>query len=163
MKAIIDRCGVITGPCQMGKIDQGIFALWVAKHYFKGELNYIGYGGTGKQVRDVLHIHDLYRLLKIQLENIEKFSGHVYNVGGGREISLSLLELTNLCEKYTGNKIKIESVLENRKQDVPIYISNITKIQKESGWKPKISVEQIVKDIVEWIKENEKDLKDVLS
>jgi CDP-paratose 2-epimerase len=58
LKAIVNRCGVITGPWQMGKVDQGVFALWMARHYFRGERSYIGYGGTGKQVRDFLHIDD---------------------------------------------------------------------------------------------------------
>lgn len=163
MRAVIDRCGVIAGPWQMGKVDQGLIVLWAAKHYFKGELNYIGYGGEGKQVRDIIHIQDLYRLLKLQLENIEQFSGKTYNVGGGREFSVSLLELTKLCEKYTGNKIKIGSVKEDRTQDVPIYLTDTTKIKRECGWKPKITIDEIVKDVVEWIRKNEKSLKPILS
>ena len=58
VRAIVNRCGVLTGPWQMGKVDQGVFTLWVAMHVFKGELKYKGYGGAGKQVRDLLHIDD---------------------------------------------------------------------------------------------------------
>ena len=56
---VIDRCGVIAGPWQMGKVDQGVFTYWVLAHYFRRELRYIGYGGLGKQVRDLLHVEDL--------------------------------------------------------------------------------------------------------
>ena len=56
IRGIINRCGVITGPWQMGKVDQGVFVLWVARHIFGGKLSYIGYEGKGKQVRDFIHI-----------------------------------------------------------------------------------------------------------
>src|SRR5690606_41616213 len=61
IKAIINRCGNIVGPWQMGKVDQGFVSLWVAKHVYGGKLNYIG-RHRGKQVRDLLHIDDLYEL-----------------------------------------------------------------------------------------------------
>src|SRR5579863_778718 len=53
-RVVINRCGLITGPHQMGKADQGVLALWVAAHYFGKSLTYIGFGGAGKQVRDFL-------------------------------------------------------------------------------------------------------------
>ena len=60
INSIINRCGVISGPYQMGKIDQGVIVLWMAKHFYKGDLNYVGYGGNGFQSRDVLHVFDLF-------------------------------------------------------------------------------------------------------
>ncbi len=69
LKTVVNRCGVITGPWQMGKVDQGVFALWMARHYFGGELSYFGYGGTGKQVRDFLHITDLFELADTQIRD----------------------------------------------------------------------------------------------
>ena len=59
LKAAIIRYGVIAGPRQMGKTDQGVVTLWMAKHFWNQSLKYIGYGGLGKQVRDILHINDL--------------------------------------------------------------------------------------------------------
>ena len=97
MRALIDRCGVIAGPWQMGKVDQGVITLWVARHYFGRPLRYTGFGGQGKQVRDILHVHDLFDLLLLQLEAPERWDGRVYNVGGGNEVSVSLRELTELC------------------------------------------------------------------
>jgi CDP-paratose 2-epimerase len=162
LKAIINRCGVITGPWQMGKIDQGVIVLWMAKHFWKKELSYIGYGGTGKQVRDVLHIDDLFRLIDIQMNNFELYSSETFNAGGGLDVSVSLRELTALCEEITGNKIPIHSIKENRTADVPVYITDNTKITNLSGWKPENSPHQLLNDIFEWIKNNENKLKPLL-
>ena len=68
MRALINRCGVLAGPWQMGKVDQGVITLWVARHYFGGRCRYTGFGGQGKQVRDILHVQDLFDLLLLQLE-----------------------------------------------------------------------------------------------
>ncbi len=162
MQSAITRFGVIAGPRQMGKTDQGVAALWVAKHYWKQPLKYIGYGGLGKQVRDILHIDDLVELIDIQIHQIEKFNGKVFNAGGRIENSASLLEMTKLCEKITGNKINIQAENKNRPADLRIFITDNSKIEKEIGWKPKKSVENIFSDIYFWIKENEEQLKVIL-
>ena len=162
LKAVITRFGVIAGPRQMGKTDQGVVTLWMAKHFWKQSLKYIGYGGKGKQVRDILHVDDLVELIDLQIHHIEKFTGKIYNVGGGLKNSVSLLEMTKICEKITGNTILIESVAETRTADLRIYITNNSKIEKEIGWKPKKSVETIFEDIYNWIKSNEKELESIL-
>jgi CDP-paratose 2-epimerase len=162
LKAIVNRCGVIAGPWQMGKVDQGVIALWVARHFWKQNLQYIGFNGSGKQVRDVLHIDDLYALIKMQITHFELFQGGTFNVGGGNEISTSLLELTKICEQVTGNKIDIIPVLENRTADLPIYITDNSRIYEISGWKPNKSVNDLVQDIFAWLKENEVMLKPLL-
>ncbi|MBN2546813.1 MAG: NAD-dependent epimerase/dehydratase family protein [Spirochaetes bacterium] len=155
---IINRCGVIAGPWQMGKVDQGVIVLWVLRHYFKKELSYIGFGGKGKQVRDFLHIDDLYDLIKMQINNFQNFNGKTFNVSGGNNNSVSLLELTSMCEKITKNKIKINSVLENRKGDIKWVILDSSKINKLCNWYPKRNLKKTINDIYNWIKENEKDL-----
>jgi CDP-paratose 2-epimerase len=147
----------------MGKVDQGVFILWLARHYFKGKLSYIGYGGTGKQTRDVLHIADLVELIDYQIHHSDQFSGKTMNVGGGVEMSFSLQELTNLCVEITGNRIPIESVVENRSADLRIYIGDNTFIHDICGWKPVRSVRQLLEDSFYWIRENEKILKNILS
>ena len=162
LKAAITRFGVIAGPRQMGKTDQGVVTLWMAKHYWKQSLKYIGYGGTGKQVRDLLHVDDVVKLIDLQIHQIEKFEGKIYNVGGGIENSASLLEMTTICEKITGNKIQIDSEVETRAADLRIYITDNSLIEKEIGWKPTKSVEQIFTDIYHWIKENETQLESIL-
>jgi len=162
LKAAITRFGVIAGPRQMGKTDQGVVTLWMAKHFWNQSLKYIGYGGTGKQVRDLLHVDDVVRLIDLQIHQIEKFEGKIYNVGGGIENSASLLEMTSICEKITGNKIQIGSEVETRTADLRIYITDNSLIEKEIGWKPTKTVEQIFTDIFHWIKENETQLESIL-
>lgn len=146
----------------MGKTDQGVVTLWMAKHFWKQSLKYIGYGGTGKQVRDILHVDDLVDLIDLQIHQIEKFKGKIYNVGGGLENSVSLQEMTRICEKITGNTIKIDGVAVTRTADLRIYITDNTKIETEIGWKPKKSVEMVFQDIYDWIVKNESTLKFIL-
>ena len=109
VRGVINRCGVIAGPWQFGKADQGVFMLWMLAHYFKNPLKYIGFGGKGKQVRDLLHVDDLFDLLDLQIASMDNITGEIYNIGGGAAISLSLRETTKLCENITGNKIEIKS------------------------------------------------------
>ena len=105
LRTVIDRCGVIAGPWQMGKVDQGVFTHWVLSHYFGRELSYIGYGGRGKQVRDLLHVADLVDLVEDQLLRPDHWDGVTANVGGGPEVSLSLLETTeHLRASSPGNE-----------------------------------------------------------
>jgi CDP-paratose 2-epimerase len=161
-RAIVNRCGVITGPWQMGKVDQGVFVLWVAKHYFNQKLSYIGYGGKGKQVRDFIHIDDLYEAIKLQLLNFDEYTDRPYNVGGGLENSVSLAQLTALCEKVTGNRIEISSVTEDRPADLRFFITDSSLFLEKSGLSWSKNAEQTVQDIYNWIKENESDLKPIL-
>lgn len=161
--AVINRCGVLSGPYQMGKIDQGVIVLWMAKHYWKGRLGYIGYGGLGQQARDVLHVRDLFRLLQWQIANLRIQKGQIFNVGGGLNNSISLAELTELCTKITENKIEISSSLENRSGDLPIYITDNSKITQFSGWEPEINVTQLLLEIKDWFIADEKVLKSILA
>jgi CDP-paratose 2-epimerase len=163
VQAIINRCGVITGPWQMGKVDQGVFVLWLAAHYFGKPLSYIGYGGTGKQVRDLLHIDDLLSLIDYQLKHFSELDGDVLNVGGGVENSLSLLETTKLCESITGKSIAIESEKTDRQGDIPLFITDSSTIISKTGWKPIKTPEQTLQDIYNWIIEYETILKPILS
>jgi CDP-paratose 2-epimerase len=152
---VINRCGVITGPWQMGKVDQGVFALWMGKHYFKRPLKYIGYGGTGKQVRDFVAIDDLADLVEMQLDEFETLPHRLYNVGGGVASSLSLAETTALCEEITGNRVEIERVAENRPLDVKIYVTDNARVQRDTGWAPAKTPRETMSDIFAWIRENE--------
>lgn len=149
--AVIDRCGVIAGPWQMGKVDQGVFTHWMLAHHFRQPLKYIGFGGRGKQVRDLLHVEDLVDLVESQLLDPQEWDGRTVNVGGGRECSLSLLETTEICRELTGNEVPIEPVEETRAGDVPIYLSDCARLFSLSDWRPKRSAEQVLADIHEWI------------
>lgn len=162
LRTVINRCGVLTGPWQMGKVDQGVVVLWMAKHFWKQKLSYIGYGGEGKQVRDILHISDLYRLIDFQLHQMDKVNGEVFNVGGGNKVSLSLKEMTSLCQDLTGNKITIDKVIPNREADIRIYLTDNTRVHSHTGWQPQIGAEKIFEDIYIWMKENHIQLEGIL-
>ena len=84
-KYIINRFGVISGPWQFGKQDQGFVSLWTIRHFLRKNLNYIGYGGTGKQIRDVLHIDDVCKLIYLQILQLNKINNHTFAVGGGKK------------------------------------------------------------------------------
>jgi len=114
---------VLTGPWQMGKVDQGIIVHWVMSHFFGRPLRYIGYGGSGKQVRDILHVDDLLALVERQLKVLPSAHGEIYNVGGGRSCSVSLRELTELCRRATGRQSRSKPVAEVRAADIPVYLS----------------------------------------
>jgi len=163
IRGVINRCGVLTGSWQMGKVDQGVIVLWVAKHMYQQSLTYIGYGGIGKQVRDILDVRDLYRLLEIEINDMDSYNGEIFNVGGGIERTISLIELTKLCQKYTGNTIPIGSVKEDRTGDIRIYITDNSRISERSGWKPEITIDTIIREISIWIKDNSEQLRPILA
>ncbi len=122
----------------------------------------MGYGANGKQVRDVLHIQDLSELICIQMQDIKKFNGQIYNVGGGTHVSLSLLETTKICRALTGHVVPIKKIKKDRAADIPIYISDHTRITQQTGWNPRIKAETILSDIYQWLKSNKHLIQKVL-
>jgi CDP-paratose 2-epimerase len=162
LRAVVDRCGVIAGPWQMGKVDQGVFAHWLLSHRFGRPLTYIGYGGSGKQVRDLLHVEDLAALVEEQLLDPEHWDGEVLNVGGGRERSLSLLETTELCRELTGAEVPIDSTPEDRPGDVPIYVSDCARLFERTAWRPSRTARETLADLAGWIDGHAEELRDSL-
>jgi CDP-paratose 2-epimerase len=155
LRTTIDRCGVIAGPWQMGKVDQGVYTHWVLSHYLRRDLSYIGYGGRGKQVRDVLHVDDLVELVAEQLGRPDHWSGATVNVGGGPERSLSLREATEICAELTGNAIEVGSVVDPRPGDVPLYVSDCARLSSRTEWTPTRDPRRTLEDIFNWIHDNE--------
>jgi len=162
LRAIINRCSIIAGPWQMGKIDQGVMVFWLASHIFRRPLKYIGWKGQGKQVRDFLHIDDLFSLIDIQVNDFNKYCEDTYTVGGGLDFSFSLLELSDICQKVTGKKVEITSDLTQRQGDVCWYVSDSKKIRALSGWEPKKNLETSAGEIADWINDNSLSLKNIL-
>lgn len=159
---IINRCGVIAGPGQFGKVDQGVLMHWLLSHYWKRKLSYFGFGGRGQQVRDMLHIEDLLDLIDMQIHDFATYEGKTLNVGGGLSSSVSLAQLTELCQDVTGNHIDIGSVPANRTADIPLYITNNSSIQNLNQWTPQRTPAQIVMDAYQWLRSNEQLLKRIL-
>jgi len=163
LKGVINRFGVIAGPWQMGKVDQGIVGFWLAQHMYDGKLKYIGYKGEGKQVRDALHIKDACALILQQVLDIDKVNHQIFNLGGGRKNAFSLMELTESIQKITKKSMTIESEAEDRKGDIRIYIADNSKANEVMGWQPKHSLEDILIDTKEWIDTHFDLLKNVLA
>ena len=155
LTSVVNRCGVIAGPWQMGKIDQGIFAYWMLAHHFRRPLTYVGFGGAGKQVRDLLHIDDLVSLLDDQLSRPDHWHGITVNVGGGRDCSLSLIETTQLCAEITGNQVPITSLAPSRPGDVPVYVSDCRSLSLHTTWRNARRPVEILADIHAWIRDHE--------
>jgi CDP-paratose 2-epimerase len=93
---------------------------------------------------------------------MDKINGETFNIGGGLQTSVSLKELTKLCEEISGNKIKIDQVAETRAADLRIYYSDNSKAKRMMDWQPTISVKDIVADTFEWIKQNQTSLESIL-
>ena len=159
MPAIIDRCGVVAGPWQLGKVDQGVFTYWLANHYFGRPLKYIGFGGKGKQVRDLLHVEDLCRLILVQAQRIGEFRGQVFHAGGGTTANCSLLETTALCREITGREVPVGVDGADRPADVIWYVTDNADTEKTFGWKPQRDAREILADIHGWLRTHEADFR----
>jgi CDP-paratose 2-epimerase len=106
--------------------------------------------GTGKQVRDVLHADDMRRIYTAALLNIDKVKGQAFNIGGGIENSLSLLELFKLLEKIVKVELRYTK-FPVRESDQRVFISDIEKSKNNLNWQPQISAQEGVKRMVEWV------------
>ena len=159
IKFIINRCGVISGPLQFGKQDQGFISHWIMHHLYKKDLQYIGYGGYGHQVRDVLHIDDLTKLITLQIKKIEKINNQIFCVGGSSKSFTSLKKLTSICEKLTKNKIKISMKNKTSIYDIPYFITDNKKITQTYSWAPNKNILDVVRDTYNWMLSNKDFLK----
>jgi CDP-paratose 2-epimerase len=156
------RFGVISGPGQMGKVDQGVFALWMARHLWAETLTYKGWGGTGKQVRDALHIEDARDLVWRVMERWTSARGRTFNAGGGNAVSASLLETTAACERLTGRTLKIASAPETHPSDVRIYVTDHRAVSAALDWSPSRGIERILADMQQWMLADERRLRPIL-
>lgn len=143
----VNRCGVMAGAGQFGKADQGIFSYWIRSYREGKPLKYIGFGGTGAQVRDLFHPQDLAVLLLRQLAQPERWRERpVVNVGGGTENAMSLRHLTAWCEQRFGPRT-IESDATPRPYDLPWIVIDARVAGEIWQWKPEVSFEAILEEI----------------
>ncbi len=157
LRTVVFRQSCIYGYRQFGIEDQG----WVAWFTIAAALGkQITIYGDGKQVRDVLFIDDLLDAYEAAIKNIEKIKGQAFNIGGGPENTMSLLELVVFLEKFFRKKIELK-FSDWRPGDQPVFICNINKAKKFLKWQPKINPEKGVKLLYEWVKDNLKLFKDI--
>jgi len=150
---VINRCGVIAGEGQFGVIHQGWLTFWAISCFFERPITYLGY--KGKQVRDILFVRDLCSLIRIQLEGLRELSGRVWNVGGGRKNSLSLVEATELMERLANKKLATSRQEQTRKGDMIIYLTDNSEVTRDLAWSPTVSVEEGAESIARWVRDNQ--------
>ena len=144
----IDRCGVLAGAGQFGKADQGIFSYWIHSWAKKRPLRYIGFGGSGLQVRDCLHPADLVPLLLQQLRGPSDDRPRVVNVSGGRGSAMSLRQLSRWCRERLGEHA-VEADAGERAFDVPWLVLDSSLARGKWGWAPVRSTGEILEEILE--------------
>ena len=141
----INRCGVMAGAGQFGRADQGIFSYWIHAYHGRQHLAYIGFEGSGYQVRDCFHPRDLVMLLKKQFYTADMLP-RIVNLGGGRDNSMSLAELSSWCKERFGAQTVARDT-RGRRFDIPWMIMDSSLANKVWEWKPVIKLEEILEEI----------------
>jgi CDP-paratose 2-epimerase len=147
MPATVFRMSCIYGPRQFGTEDQG----WVAHFLIRAlQQQPITIYGDGKQVRDILFVDDLLDAMLVAHTHIERTTGQAYNVGGGPQNTISLLELMALIEQLQGKPVSYQFDTW-RRGDQKYYVSNTNKLEQTTGWRPRVSVQEGVERLYDWL------------
>lgn len=155
LKTIVFRHSSMYGGRQFSTYDQGWIgwfcqkAVEISKQKQKDTFTI---SGSGKQVRDVLHADDMKRLYKNALEYVDIARGHAFNIGGGVENSLSLLELFALLEKKLNIQMSYQKI-QSRESDQRVFIADLSKAKNILGWEPKVTANVGIASMIDWIKE----------
>jgi len=156
VKTVVFRHSSMYGGRQFATYDQGWIGWFCQKafetKYLKQNVDFT-ISGTGKQVRDVLHAEDMRRLYFAAVKNIDKANGQAFNIGGGYENSLSLLELFAMLEKIAGVKLNFNQ-LPVRESDQKVFVADIEKAYRILNWKPEVSSFNGVEKMFNWVEEN---------
>ncbi len=159
LRSVVMRQSCIYGPHQFGMEDQG----WVAWFSIRASQNRpVTIYGDGRQVRDVLHVRDLIRAYDLAVEQIDKTAGQAYNVGGGPENTMSLLELIGLLENHFGRPLQF-SFRDWRPGDQKVFVSDIRKARRDLGWQPETAIAKGVGELLSWLAANHLSLEQTLA
>ena len=147
MPVWVNRCGVLAGAGQFGHPAQGIFSYWINAHLRRRPLRYIGFGGSGHQVRDCLHPRDLAELLLRQMElRGPDARPRLANVAGGLENSMSLAELTAWCDQCFGPHEILRDPAP-RAFDIPWMVLDSNKPRAVWKWSPRVKIREVLEEI----------------
>jgi len=151
LPTVVFRQSCIYGPRQFGIEDQG----WVAWFVIAAVMGRpITIYGDGKQIRDLLHVSDLTRAYDLAVEKIDVAAGRVYNLGGGHSNTLAIwTEFGPMLEELTGRAIPVGRG-DWRPGDQKVFVADVRKAKSELGWEPKVSVEEGIRKLFEWVQEN---------
>jgi CDP-paratose 2-epimerase len=148
--SVVFRMSCIAGPQQFGNEDQG----WVAHFLYSALQNLpIVIYGDGRQIRDVLCVEDLLRAFDAVRINQKNTAGQIYNVGGGSQNTVSLLELMEEIQLLTGRKLEYETC-PMRPGDQLVYVTDFTKLRRDTGWQPQINLRETLEKMCAWWKRN---------
>ncbi|HEY1242474.1 MAG TPA: NAD-dependent epimerase/dehydratase family protein [Bryobacteraceae bacterium] len=142
----VNRCGVLAGAGQFGTAEQGIFSYWIHAHRSRRRLRYIGFDGTGRQVRDALHPRDLATLLDAQMAAGRRGGQRIYTVGGGPENAMSLANLTAWCDERFAPHAP-EPDLSPRPYDVPWLVMDSSDAERDFAWRATTTVGSVLEEI----------------
>lgn len=156
LKTVVFRHSSMYGGRQFATEDQGWIG-WFCNEALRVKNTQnakpISIAGSGKQVRDVLHAKDMVELYFSAIENIENISGEAFNIGGGRNSSMSLLELLKYLEIYIKTNIKIQKNLP-RESDQLVFVANTEKAHRLIGWEPKVPLLDGLNEMMQWVSES---------
>jgi CDP-paratose 2-epimerase len=150
IRATSFRQSCIYGTRQFGIEDQGWLAWFVIASILGRDLTIFG---DGKQVRDVLHVEDLVRAYEAAIRSPEKVAGQAFNIGGGPELVMSLVDLVEALEHRLGRSIPLRWA-DWRPGDQRVYISDIRKLGRALDWKPRINIGEGITQLIDWVEEN---------
>lgn len=150
LRTVSFRQSCIYGTRQLGVEDQGWVAWFIIAHLLGKPIKIYG---NGKQVRDVLFVDDLVAAYKAAIQKIDAVSGQVFNIGGGVQNTLSLLELIDYLGDISGKKVD-HSFSDWRPGDQPVYMSDIQKASQSLNWEPGTSVKDGVAKLYDWVSHN---------
>lgn len=157
LKTVVFRHSSMYGGRQFSTINQG-WVGWFCEQAIKtteGTLSEpFTISGNGKQVRDVLHADDMVNLYFSAADKIESIKGEVFNIGGGPDNALSLLELFDILERDLNVKLNYKKI-PLRQSDQKVFIADIGKAEKLIEWRPKIGARQGIKKMIDWIDKKE--------
>ncbi len=152
LKTAVFRHSSMYGGRQFSTIDQG-WVGWFCEQAIKqssGDKTPFTIAGNGKQVRDVLHAEDMVALYLLAAKNIDLISGQAFNVGGGMENSLSILELMGLLEKLLGTKLSWNHI-KARESDQRVFVADLEKIKKALAWNPRVNKHTGLGRMIDWV------------
>ena len=144
----INRCGVLAGAGQFGTPDQGIFSYWIHAHARRRPLRYIGFDGTGKQIRDLFHPRDLTALVDAQMNSSRSHGQHIYCAGGGPANAISLARLNAWCDARFGAHAPSADT-RPRRYDIPWVIMDSSNAERDFGWRIDNPMERVFEEIAQ--------------
>ena len=147
LPVFVNRCGVLAGAGQFGRPDQGIFAYWINSWLRRRPLKYIGFGGTGHQVRDCLQPRDLLPALSRQLAAPKiAAEDRIANFAGGADSAMSLRQLSDWCAaKFGAHEVAADTT--PRQFDIPWMVLDSAKAERLWSWQPATPTNAVLEEI----------------